>query len=160
MVRTFAYHLPLHLALWILLTGGPAASWLVGAPVAVLAAWAGAAMAPAVRWPLRPLAVAAFLPFFLWHSLRGAWDVGRRALQPSLPVAPGRLRYACALPAGAPRTLFANAVSLLPGTLFLADRDGTMELHAVDRELPLDRDLALLERRVAALFGIEPGGTR
>lgn len=154
MVRIFVYHLSLHLVLWVLLTGGPAASWVVGAPVAVLAAWAGAAMAPERSWRLRPLGAIVFLAFFLRHSLRGAWDVGRRALLPSLPVAPGRLQYACGLPSGTPRTVFANAVSLLPGTLFVADRDGTIELHAVDSGLPVERELAMLEARVAALFGI------
>lgn len=154
MARSFVMHLVCLGLLWALLTDGASGSWLLGAPVTVLAAWAGAGLAPAPVRTLRPLAALAFVPFFLTHSLRGAWDVARRALHPRLPIDPGRITYACRLPAGTARTFFAICVSLLPGTLFVADRHGVVEVHAIDRGLPLAAELAALEARVAALFGV------
>ncbi|HKJ71866.1 MAG TPA: Na+/H+ antiporter subunit E [Gammaproteobacteria bacterium] len=154
MARSFSLHLLALGLLWALLTGGATGAWLVGAPVTVLAAWAGASLAPDTGRSPRPLAALAFVPFFLGHSLRGAWDVARRAVHPRLPIDPGRITYPCRLPEGTARTFFANCVSLLPGTLFVADRDGVVDLHAIDRGLPLEADLAVLERRVAALFGV------
>jgi multicomponent Na+:H+ antiporter subunit E len=146
--------------LWALLTGGESRSWLVGLPAAALAAWTSTRLAGDARTPVPLPRAAAFLPFFLDQSLRGAWDVARRALDPRLPVDPGRIRYACRLPAGAPRVLFANVVSLLPGTLFLADHGDAMELHTVDHRRPWDRELGRLEARVAAVFGLPAGERR
>ena len=156
MARSLVIHLVVFGLLWALLTDGAARAWLVGAPVTALAAWAAAALAPATARPLRRLGALAFVPFFLVHSLRGAWDVARRALHPALPLDPGRITYACRLPAGTARTFFANCVSLLPGTLFVADRDGVMEVHAIDRGLALEAELSALEARVGALFGVAP----
>lgn len=159
MARVFAIQFAVYLLLWLLLAGSSAGAWVVGLPSAALAAWTGTAMAPSRSWSLRPLAAAAFVPFFLLHSGRGAWDVARRAMSPSLAVHPGRIRYPCRLPAGLPRTFFANVISLLPGTLFVADRNGVVELHAVDLEMPVAAEAARLEARVAAMFGVpvEPG---
>jgi len=109
-------------AVWLVLSGGQASSWLVGVPTVVAAVWAGRALraahsaeAPAarVRWSALP----GFALFFLYESLRGGIDVARRLLHRRPAVAPGFIDYRCALPAGGARLLFANSVSLLPGTL-------------------------------------------
>ncbi len=144
----------LYVLLWILLTGGEPASWVVGAPTVLLAAGLGARLLPAGVPRARWLAAAVFLPFFLIESLRGGWDVARRALDPALPIRPGRVIFSCSLPAGPARTFFANVVGLLPGTLFLEDGPGGMELHVVDSESSVFADLAELEVRVARLFGV------
>ncbi|MFP4560619.1 MAG: Na+/H+ antiporter subunit E [Thiohalorhabdus sp.] len=140
--------------LWALLTGGSAASWALGLPFIALAVGLAVRLRAGPAFALRPAAAAAFLPVFLLLSLRGGWDVAIRAFRPSLPLAPGRITYPCRLPAGPPRLLFGNVLSLLPGTLFLADREGDLDIHVLDRNAPLTRDLAALEARVARLFGI------
>jgi multicomponent Na+:H+ antiporter subunit E len=159
---TFSLTLALVL-LWVLLTGAPPASWVVGAPAVAAAVLAGRLLHPAgvPRVPrARLLAALAFLPYFLWQSLRGGWDVARRALRPSLPLAPGRTTYDCRLPPGPARTFLANVASLLPGTLYLGDAAGAMELHVVDRSQPVQAELADLEERVARIFGQDQEGSR
>ncbi|KPV41092.1 hypothetical protein AN478_04045 [Thiohalorhabdus denitrificans] len=140
--------------LWALLTGGSAASWALGLPFIAAAVGLAARLQAGPAFALRPLAAAAFLPVFLLLSLRGGWDVAMRAFRPALPLAPGRITYPCRLPAGPPRLLFGNVLSLLPGTLFLADRAGDLDIHVLDRTAPLTRNLASLETWIARLFGI------
>jgi multicomponent Na+:H+ antiporter subunit E len=144
--------------LWALLTGASPASWIVGGPTVAVAVLAGYRLRPVVASRIRTLGALAFLPYFVFHSVRGGWDVARRALHPSLPLAPGRVTYACSLPAGPARTFFLNVASLLPGTLSLGDEAGIMELHVVDRSLPVSEELAHLEERVARVFGPAEGG--
>ena len=159
---------------WAMMTG-PAhwadpSGWIIGAvAVAVVAALAGSA-------PVRPVAGdvpgdAAPTPrrlslpgalrlsgWFALQALRGAVDVARRALSPSLPVAPGWYRYPLRLPRGAPRLVMANAITLLPGTLTaeLVEEDGDdhLILHLLDARADPAPDLEALETRIRGMFSL------
>lgn len=139
-------------AIWWILTGGVAGSWLIGAPIVVLAAWMSQTL-----WAESPLSlrgIARFLPFFAWQSLAGATDVALRALQPSLPLYPGIVRHRLRLPPGVSRVSLANVVSMLPGTLS-ADLDGDeLVIHALDTRQDLHAMVVDLEPRIAAVFGL------
>jgi len=145
-------------AAWAVLLGDQPASWVLGAP-AILGGVALAATVPAspARGPrlrLSPGGALRFAGWFARHSVLGATDVAWRACQPRLPIAPGFRTHVTALPAGAPRTLFANCITLLPGTL-TADIDGaTLTVHMLDRTQDLDADLGALEARVGAIWGL------
>lgn len=154
-MRGFTARLLLFAALWWALVPGDPASWVVGAPVALLAAWAGTRLAARRPWRLRPAGVARFLPFFLATSLRGGIDVAWRALHPALPIEPALVRFRLRLPPGTARTFIVDVVSLLPGTLS-ADVDGsTLVLHALNDGGAARRGVAVLEERVADLFALE-----
>lgn len=138
--------------LWWILTGGSIDSWLIGAPVALLAAWLSLAL-----WadsPLSLLGVVRFLPWFAYQSLAGATDVAMRALQPRMPLHPGLVRHRLRVPQGACSVTLANVVSMLPGTLS-ADLDGhDLVIHALDTRQDLRGMLLDLEPRIAAIFGV------
>jgi len=143
--------LPVTAALWWIAVEGRPGSWGVGLPVALAAALAAAAIPPAGR-SIRLLPLLRFLAYFAYQSVKGGVDVARRALSPSLPLAPGFAELSTDLPAGAPRVLFADTVSLLPGTLTV-DVDGPRVLvHGLDAGEALHADARALEARVAALF--------
>lgn len=139
-------------AIWLILTGGVADGWLVGAPVVVLAAWMSRTL-----WADPPLSlrgVARFIPFFAHQSLAGATDVALRALKPSMPLHPGIVRHRLRLPPGVSRVSLANVVSMLPGTLS-ADLDGDeLVIHALDTRQDLHAMVIDLEPRIAAVFGM------
>jgi multicomponent Na+:H+ antiporter subunit E len=96
-----------------------------------------------------------FVPYFVVHSLRGGFDVARRALHPRLPIDPGYHDHPLRLPDGAARTFFAALVGLLPGTLGVEIREGRLRVHVLDRKMPTAGTLRELEERVADLFGVE-----
>ena len=93
-----------------------------------------------------------FLPVFLWRSLTGAVDVARRAVTPSLPLQPVLLKYRTGLPAGPPRVVFANVISLLPGSLCADLDDDVLTLHLLTESATDTRGLQHLERTIGRLF--------
>jgi multicomponent Na+:H+ antiporter subunit E len=141
---------------WWALAEGDASSWPFALAVVPLALAASLVLAPRPLG-LRPLGAARFAAFFLRQSLAGGVDVARRAFAPSLPIAPAFARYELRLPPGAARVVLVNAVSLLPGTVSVALRERTLELHVLDTSLPVHETLAALEERVAAAAGLELG---
>jgi multicomponent Na+:H+ antiporter subunit E len=105
---------------------------------------------------LRPAGLITFLPYFIRQSVRGGWDVSRRALSPGMPLNPELLRHDLTLPAGPPRIFLTNALSLLPGT-FGADLDGdVLVVHLLVGGPGSEARVGELEARVARLFGV-PG---
>ena len=150
--------LALFAVLWAVLTGGSPLSWVVGVPVAAGAAALAVWLGPGSGRAVRPVAAAVFAGFFLVESLRGGWDIARRAVHPALPIDPGQLTYRLRLPPGTPRVLFANTVSLLPGTLSLEIGEEVLHVHAVDQRMPIRASLARLEERIAALYGLSLRG--
>jgi multicomponent Na+:H+ antiporter subunit E len=139
---------------WWALAGNAAADWRV-APIAVAAAlWVALRHARPAGTRLAPAGLLRFLPFFLWQSLHGGVDVVRRAFDPRLPLAPAFIAYDLRLPPGPPRIWFANTVSLLPGTLSARLGEDRLLVHVLDHRLPVRADLAVVERRVGAVFGL------
>ena len=143
-------------ALWWLLNGGDARSWVVGGPVVLAAAALSARLRPERSWHWRLAGVLPMAWFFLRESVRGGFDVARRALRPSLPLNPGTLQFHTRLPAGSPRLCFAGLVSLLPGTLVMGFEGNLLQVHALDCGPAAETELRALEHRVAALFVVEP----
>lgn len=142
--------------LWWALTAGDPASWVIGIPAVVLATVLsyrlagphgdGVDVGGALRYAL----------YFGIASIKGGWDVAQRALLPGPRTSPLFLEYRCSLPAGWPRALFANTVSLLPGTLAADIEDDRLTLHALSQDMrPLDgvRDC---ERRVESMIRPTP----
>jgi multicomponent Na+:H+ antiporter subunit E len=149
--RTLALIAPLA-ALWGLLTGGDPASWVIGLPAVVAAAWAGRRLGGDGGAGLSLIGVLRFLPFFFWESLRGGVDVAMRTLAPRLRVAPGFSVYTMRLKRREARVFFANCVCLLPGTLAVELDKEQLELHLLNRESDPSAELRRLERAVARVY--------
>ncbi len=138
--------------LWWLLTDGAGLGFaLLLVPACALA---GCLLAPATRWRLRPVALTHFAVFFLWQSLRAGLDVALRILHPRLRVAPGLCEIELRLPAGQPRRLLAQTLSLLPGTLSVRLDGPELLLHVLDQEQDVVVEVRRAERYVAAVYGV------
>lgn len=138
---------------WVLAEGELHAPLVSMALVCAVAA-ASVAFHPPLRSRLRPSHLPALGYFFVRESLLGGWDVARRALAPSLPLAPGIVPYPLTLPPGFPTALFAWLVSLTPGTASVCvDAHARVLLvHALDTHLPVERSLSELEAHVERAF--------
>lgn len=136
---------------WILTEGGSPFSALgvLGIGLAVLASFR---LLPPRSWPLRPLAVLGFLPYFLWQSLLGGLDVASRAMRLRVDVTPIVITHAFSLKSEASRVLFLWVVSLLPGTAAVDIQGDLARIHALDQRLSDPAVLRELELRVAAMF--------
>jgi len=150
--RRLAARAALMALVWLGLNGTDWASWVVGGPMVLAAAWLSARMLPPFSWRWSARGALQFAGYFVHESFAGGWDVSRRALSPSLPVSPSVLEYALRLPAGAPRWLFCGTVNLLPGTAIVAIEDDRVVVHALHSAAHAQAGLRTLEARVAAVF--------
>ncbi len=152
-LRAWLIRLVLFSLVWWILTDGAIDSWSVGIPVVLIATLTSVMLMPPLSWSLRGMLF--FIPYFLWHSIRGGVDVARRALHPQLPIAPRLLDYRFRLPVGLPRVFMADIVSLLPGTLSVELGDEFLRVHVLDETSAIKEELNMLENRLADIFGLE-----
>jgi multicomponent Na+:H+ antiporter subunit E len=151
-VAVLPWRLLIAALVWIVLTAGDPSSIAVGVPVVAGSALASALLLPRLPWS--PRAIAHFALYFLLQSLRGGFDVARRAFDPRLPLAPGIVEYRFRLEGELPRVALTNTISLLPGTLG-ADMDDThLYVHALDTCRDVRGGIERAEQRIAALFGL------
>lgn len=134
----------LFLGLWLVLAVGFAGLGF-GLLAAGLATWASARLMPG-RMRLRdPLAALRLLGRTAAQTLRAGTDIARRAFDPRLPLRPGLVTHATALPEGASRDGFTALASLAPGALPAGVEGGVVMVHALDTRLPVAGDLAATE---------------
>ena len=150
--KVWLLRLVLFSLVWWVLTDGATASWSVGVPVIMLATLVSVMLMPALSWSVRGMLL--FVPYFLWHSIRGGVDVARRAMHPQLPISPALFDYRFRLPPGLPRVFMANIVSLLPGTLSVEIDTEVLRIHVLDESGAIDKELNMLENRLADIFGL------
>jgi multicomponent Na+:H+ antiporter subunit E len=140
---------------WLVIAGTDPASWIIGTPAVIAATWASLRLSRRAGGSPRLLAALAFVPFFLWQSLKGGLDVAWRVMRPRMRIAPGIHTYPLRLANASARVVLLNTLSLLPGTLSADLRGDLLTVHALDASdgALLDADIARLERRIGMLFG-------
>ena len=151
--------LGLFAGLWWVISGGSSGSWLIGLLAVALAVWASRRLHRPSGVRISGLGLLKFAPFFLWESLRGGIDVALRTLSPRMRIEPGFLRYRTQLQSEPARILFANCVSLLPGTLASDLRQDWLEIHSLNLADDPQRELVRLERMIEQLME-SAGGRR
>jgi multicomponent Na+:H+ antiporter subunit E len=141
-------------ALWVALAGYEDwASWLIGLPTILAAAWSYSRLSLGRNNRVSMVGVLQLLPVFFWESFRGGFDVARRVLRLRPKINPGLFDYRLNLSSSSARVFFVDLVSLLPGTLSADIRGDRMRIHTLDLTQNSVTELGRLERRVAAVFG-------
>lgn len=143
---------------WWVMTEGDSSGLGFGALIVVLVGLLSCKLYPPSGYSLHPLATLRFAGYFMLRSVVAGVDVGRRLLSPSVPVNPGYLTVTTSLPAGSPRWLLANTLSLMPGTLSVRLQGASLELHCLDLDQPIDADVRSAERKIAGVFGLRTAG--
>ncbi len=154
-LREHGFHVAAAYLIWICCTGVRETADLWAGAVAALcfAAMAASVLPGHERFRLRALPGFAF--FFMVQSCRAAVHVAGLALRPGLKLEPFHLRLRSRLPPGAPRAVFANMVSLMPGSLSANLLGDTHHLHVLHPHGELEEELRAMERQVARLFGVD-----
>lgn len=140
-------------AIWWMLTGTLTGGRVAGALAVAVGLGLFLYLGGGGRSGIRPLPLVAFLPYFVWQSVRGGWDVSRRALTLEMLLNPTVLRHDLSLPPGPARVFLTNALSLMPGTLGADLRDGALVVHLLVGGPGTETRIRELERRVERLFG-------
>jgi len=143
--RALLFSLP-----WWALTDGTAGSWWIGASAVACAVIISVTLVPLLGLVWRE--VMEFVPFFLWHSLKGGMDVAWRAFHPRMPITPELIVYPLRLPPGLPRVILVNTVSLLPGALSAELAGQVLKVHVLDSLGDFLAEPEALEQCVGCIF--------
>lgn len=92
-----------------------------------------------------------YLPWLLWAIAKANIDIAKRILLPQMPIDPHVVRVEATQKSDLCRVIFANSITLTPGTVSL-DLDGEdIVVHALTREAADDVQSGDMNRRVTAL---------
>lgn len=102
------------------------------------------------------LRLALYIGWLLTRIPSAAFDVALSILLPSRSPRPGVVRFSTGLHSPAARTLLANSITLVPGTMTLSVDGGEFVVHALSAEATEDLANAEVQRRIARIFRLEP----
>ncbi len=125
-------------ALWMLLSGHTESHLLgLGGLSVVLTVWIVKALgildreAIPVHLLLRTIA---YWPWLLWEIVKANWDVAKIILNPSLPISPTLMRVTASQKTDLGKAIYANSITLTPGTLSVNLEGDQITIHAITRE--------------------------
>ena len=144
--------------LWVVLTEGDLGTLWLGFLAVLAATLSSLTLLPPAGRSWSPVGAVRFAGFFLRQSVVGGIDVALRALKPGMDLDPALVKYETRLPEGGARVLFANTISLLPGTLSAEVRDRRLLVHTLAASPELQDELRRTEEAVARLFGVGLSG--
>ena len=88
-----------------------------------------------------------------WEVIKANLDVARRIVAPSLPISPTVIRVKTSQKTELGRVIYANSITLTPGTISLAVRRDEIEVHALSREAAAALAEGTMDRRVTQMEG-------
>ena len=146
--------------LWLLLSGFFDNSLLLSfgalsCALVVFVAWRVETIDPEEQ-PLRPRLGPQLLwywPWVLWQVVLANIDVVKRILNPKLPIDPTMIELKPSQRSDLGRVIYANSITLTPGTVTTALSGDTLEVHALTREAADSLLEGDMDRRVARLEG-------
>ncbi len=98
---------------------------------------------------------ALYLPWLAWQIVKANLDVARRIVQPRMPVRPHVLKVRAGQRSDLGRVIYANSITLTPGTITIGVNGDEFTIHALTDEAAAgvaggqmnDRVCAIEERR-------------
>jgi multicomponent Na+:H+ antiporter subunit E len=144
-------------AIWLLLSGLFKPTLLILATVAVLLTLLLSSRMNIMDADAHPVwAAIRYLPYWRWlivEILKSSIDVAKRVLSPSMPISPTVFKVRASQATVVGRVVFANSITLTPGTVTLDVRGDELRVHALARE-SVDYLLAgEMDRRVTRAEG-------
>lgn len=97
------------------------------------------------------LRVVGYLFWLLWCVVKANIDLARRIWDPSLPIKPNWRRLPTRVSTRLEKTLYANSITLTPGTLTTEVRDDHFWIHALSEEGYEELREGEMERRIRSL---------
>jgi|LakMenEpi09Aug11_1017355.scaffolds.fasta_scaffold00314_2 multicomponent Na+:H+ antiporter subunit E len=116
-----------------------------------------------LRVPVLAWRMVAYVAWILWSMIKAGVQIARIVLTPGLNIDPQELRFRTGLRSPMARTVFANSITLVPGTLTVDIEGEWVLVHALYPEAADDIISGKLQNRVARLFDegdqpmIDPG---
>ena len=97
------------------------------------------------------LALLLYIPWLVVAIIKANIDVAKRVLSPSLPISPRMVRIKANQKTDLTRVIFANSITLTPGTVSVDLVGDDILIHALTREAAEDVQSGDMDRRVTNL---------
>lgn len=94
-----------------------------------------------------------YVPWLLWAIIKANIDVARRIVHPRLPMSPRVIRVAASQKTHLGQVIYANSITLTPGTVAVETGEGTIDVHALTGEAAEDVRSGVMDGRVTDLEG-------
>ncbi len=94
-----------------------------------------------------------YAPWLVWEVVKANLDVVRRILTPSLPISPRMIKVKAGQRSDLGRVIYANSITLTPGTVSVDVEDDTILVHALTKEAADGVETGEMDRRVTRLEG-------
>lgn len=100
-----------------------------------------------------PFRAPAYLPWLVWQIARANVDVARRILTPRLPISPRLVRVRAGQRTDLGRSIYANSITLTPGTVSVELDGDVITVHALTREAADDLATGEMDARASRFEG-------
>jgi multicomponent Na+:H+ antiporter subunit E len=94
-----------------------------------------------------------YVPWLAWQIAKANVDVARRILSPRLPIAPRVIRVKASQRSDLGRVIYANSITLTPGTVSLRVEGDEIVVHALTREAAEELQSGKMDRQVTRKEG-------
>ena len=101
-----------------------------------------------------PLRAALYAPWLLWEIFKANVDVARRILDPKLPISPRLIKVKATQKRELGRVIYANSITLTPGTVSVEMEDDVITVHALTREAAEGVQTGAMDAKVTRLEGL------
>lgn len=123
------------MVVWLLFSGHfDGLFFALGAVSVAISVWASARM-NVVDPEGHPIQIAArvltYFPWLFWEIIKSNIDVARRVLSPSMPISPRVFNVTSSQKTAVGRTIYANSITLTPGTVTIDVRGNELEVHSL-----------------------------
>ena len=94
-----------------------------------------------------------YWPWLGWQIVKANIDVARRILAPGLPISPTVVKVKASQKSEVGKVMYANSITLTPGTISMRLEGDEIEVHALTREAAEELLQGEMDRRVSAVEG-------
>lgn len=99
---------------------------------------------------IRPLF---YLPYIFWEIVKANIDVAKIICRPKMKISPQMFRARASQKTAVGQVVYANSITLTPGTITLDVRDGEFLIHALTKEAADGVLAGDMDKRVSKLEG-------
>ena len=90
-----------------------------------------------------------YLPWLFWEIIKSAWAVTQIIIDPRLPISPTMTRVRATQATSTGRNVYANSITLTPGTITTNVDDDMLTVHAIVSDGADDLEAGAMDARVS-----------
>jgi len=95
-----------------------------------------------------------YLPWLIWQIILSNIDVTKRVLRPKVDISPQLIEVETSQKTDLGRVIYANSITLTPGTVSIQVHDDRILVHAIAQEVADDLQKGEMDRRVTRMEGL------